>query len=124
MKGEYFAPVVKVIIFEDLAVFLGAKTWYRFLGMTSFAVEMKDNTPQFRQADTDYYFSSRHGLSESLYQVFERFENSLVGVKTVQVEMDLKRVFNSAQHAEPQRFELMIQNDGGLQIVPLEPLPE
>ena len=36
MEGQYFAPIVKVVIFDDFFVFLGAKTWYRFEGMTSF----------------------------------------------------------------------------------------
>ena len=49
MKGTYFAPIVKVVIFDDLLVFLGARTWYRFEGMTSFDENL-------RQQDTDFRF--------------------------------------------------------------------
>ena len=49
MEGQYFAPIVKVVIFDDFFVFLGAKTWYRFEGMTSF-------NQSLRQGNSDYRF--------------------------------------------------------------------
>ena len=39
MLGDYFAPVVKVVIFDEALVFLGSRTWYRFVGVTSFRLE-------------------------------------------------------------------------------------
>jgi len=113
MAGQYFAPVVKVVIFDDLFVFLGAKTWYRFDGMTSFALVKETDGDRFRQQNTDYYFPWPAGISETLWQVFEKNGNRIPGVKTVQVEMDLKRV----DAEEFATYGIMVQNDGGVQIV-------
>ena len=48
MDGAYFAPIVKVVIFDDLLVFLGARTWYRFEGMTSFDTNLRQGNKDFR----------------------------------------------------------------------------
>ena len=113
LAGSYFAPVVKVVIFDDLYVFFGAKTWYRFEGFTSFALQKTDAGQSFRQQDTDYYFPEPQGVSQRLWELFERNEGRIPGVRSVQVEMDLKKARELAT------FSLRLQNDGGLQIVEL-----
>lgn len=111
MEGTYFAPVVKVVVFDDYFVFLGAKTWYRFEGITSFDTERRESTTVLRQKDTDYYFPHPSGLPEALWSFYERRERLIPGIRTVQIEMDLKRA------RELSVYSLRIQNDGGLQIV-------
>lgn len=113
MSGTYFAPVVKVVIFDDYFVFLGAKTWYRFEGLTSFALKKGESGQSFRQQNTDYYFPKALGISERLWSFYEQNEGRIPGVRSVQVEMDLKKA------RELVTYSLRIQNDGGLQIVEL-----
>jgi hypothetical protein len=117
LKGSYFAPVVRVVIFDDYVVFLGAKTWYRFEGITSFEMERTDTGIEVRQLDRGYYFPSPSGLSTKLWDFYERFESRIPGVRSVQVEMDLKRVQDKPRGRELSVYSLRIQNDGGLQIV-------
>lgn len=116
MEGEYFAPIVKVVIFDDLLVFLGAKTWYRFQGMTSFKLVKEDSGYRLRQGSTDFYFPRGKGISESLWAFFERNERWIPGVKTVQVEIDLKRA--DGQPREFATYAIVVRNDGGVEIVP------
>ncbi len=104
MDGVYFAPIVKVVIFDDLLVFLGAKTWYRFEGMSSFDQNL-------RQGNTDYRFPRPPGITETLWALFERNDTRIPGVKTAQVEMTMKRAREFA------RYGIRVQNDGGVQIV-------
>jgi hypothetical protein len=104
MEGRYFAPIVKLVIFDDLYVFLGAKSWYRFVGMTSFDENL-------RQGNTDYRFPQPAGISESLWTFFENNESWIPGVKTAQIEMDMKRAKEFASYG------IRIQNDGGVEIV-------
>jgi hypothetical protein len=111
--GSYFAPVVKVVIFDDLYVFLGAKSWFRFEGLTSFAPQKTDQGQSFRQQDTDYRFPEPPGMPQRLWELFERFESRIPGVRSVQVEMDLKKARELAT------YSLRLQDDGGLQIVQL-----
>ena len=113
MDGEYFAPVVEVVIFEDYFVFLGSRTWYRFEGLTSFLAELQEGRRVFRQADTDYYLPRPRGISESLYLFLERNEDWLPGIKSVQVEIDAKRA------RELKSYSIRIQDDGGVQIIDL-----
>ena len=75
LTGQYFAPIVKVIIFDDLYVFLGTKTWYRLVGLTSFGLEKSKDGFRFRQSDTDYYYEQSEGIQEWVYEMFERYEN-------------------------------------------------
>ena len=105
MKGTYFAPIVKVVIFDDLLVFLGAKSWYRFEGLTSF----DDN---LRQQDTDYRFQGAPGMSDRVWSFFEANETRIPGVKTAQVEMTAKRAKDLSS------FDVRVQNDGGVEVVP------
>jgi hypothetical protein len=111
MQGSYFAPVVKVVIFDDYAVFLGAKTWYRFEGISSFEMEKTQAGTVLRQQDTDYYFRSPSGITDKLWNLYERYDARIPGVRTVQVEIDLKRA------RELSLYSLRVQNDGGLQIL-------
>jgi hypothetical protein len=117
LNGSYFAPVVKVVIFDDYAVFLGAKTWYRFEGITSFEIMRTDAGTEFRQQDTGYYFSSPPGITSKLWDLYERYDSRIPGVRTVQVDMDLKRVRDKPRGRELSVYSLRIQNDGGLQII-------
>lgn len=105
MKGSYFAPVVKVVIFNDLFVFMGARTWYRFEGMSSF----DDN---IRQQDTDYHFPQALGISEKIWRFFEDNETRIPGVKTAQIDLAMKRA------KEFVVYGVRVQNDGGVEIVP------
>jgi hypothetical protein len=104
MKGTSFSPIVKVVIFSDLLVFLGAHTWYRFEGMTSFDQNL-------RQQDTDFRFARPLGISERLWKLFEENETRIPGVKTAQIELIVKRAKEFAVYG------IMVQNDGGVQIV-------
>jgi hypothetical protein len=104
MNGTYFAPIVKVVIFSDLFVFMGARTWYRFEGVTSF-------NDAYRQQDTDFRFARPLGISEKLWSLFEANETRVPGVKAVQIEMTLKKAREFASYG------IMVQNDGGVQIV-------
>jgi hypothetical protein len=117
LNGSYFAPVVKVVIFDDYVVFLGAKTWYRFEGITSFEMERTDAGIEVRQQDTGYYFPSPSGIPAKLWDLYERYDSRIPGVRTVQVEMDLKRVQDKPRGRELSVYSLRIQNDGGLQII-------
>jgi hypothetical protein len=105
MKGTYFSPIVKVVIFDDFLVFLGAKTWYRFEGLTSFDANL-------RQQDTDYRLPRPAGIVEKVWAFFEQNEARIPGVKTAQIEMILKKAqaFGS--------YRVMVQNDGGVEVVP------
>ena len=105
MAGVYFAPIVKIVIFDDLLVFLGARSWYRFEGMTSFDMNL-------RQGSTDFRFPRPSGISERLWTLFEQNETRIPGVKTVQIEMPSKRAL------EFTTYGIMVQNDGGVEVVP------
>jgi hypothetical protein len=107
LEGQYFAPIVKVVIFDDFFVFLGAKTWYRFEGMTSF-------DRNIRQGKSDYRFPQPAGMSEKVWEFFEQNESRIPGVKTAQIELVMKRV----KPREFARYAIMVQNDGGVEIVP------
>jgi hypothetical protein len=107
MKGTYFAPVVKVVIFNDLYVLLGAKTWYRFEAMSSF-------DDKIRQQDTDYQLPQPLGISEKIWNLFEDNETRIPGVKTTQIDLALKKV----RPNEFTTYGIRIQNDGGVEIVP------
>jgi hypothetical protein len=104
MKGTYFSPIVKVVIFSDLLVFLGAHTWYRFDGMTSFDGNL-------RQQDTDFRFARPGGISERLWKVFEEYDTKIPGVKTAQIELIVKKAKEFATYG------VMVQNDGGVEVV-------
>jgi hypothetical protein len=104
MKGSSFSPIVRVVIFNDYLVFFGARTWYRFEGMTSF-------DDSLRQQDTDFRFARPPGISERLWKLFETYEAWIPGVKTAQTELAVKRA------RELSTYGIMVQNDGGVEIV-------
>jgi len=104
MKGTSFSPIVKVVIFNDLLVFMGARTWYRFEGMTSFDENL-------RQQDTDFRFTRPLGISEQLWKLFEEYEAKIPGVKTAQTELIVKKAKEFASYG------IMVQNDGGVEVV-------
>jgi hypothetical protein len=103
MNGVYFSPIVKVVIFNDLFVFLGARTWYRFEGMTSFDRNL-------RQGSSDYRFAQPPGISERLWSLFEQHDASIPGVKTAQIELVMKKAKEFAS------YSIRIRNDGGVLI--------
>lgn len=111
LDGDYFAPVVKVVIFDDLWVFLGAKTWYRFVGLT--AATMKDEMPSWTAAP--WRLAEPSGITAALWSWFEENEDRVPGVKTVQVDVNLKRVTARSLGS----WSIRVQNDGGVEVVPL-----
>lgn len=104
MKGTSFSPVVRVVIFSDTLVFLGARTWYRFEGLTSFDQNL-------RQQDTDFRLPRPPGVSERLWRLFEAHEAKIPGVKAVQTELIVKKAKEFATYG------IRVQNDGGVEVV-------
>jgi hypothetical protein len=104
-----FAPVVKVVIFDDLWVFLGARTWYRFVGLVSFTT--RSGMPV--QSATAWALAKATGISEALWTRFEEYEDRIPGVKTVQTELVLKKARSLGA------WSIRVQNDGGVEVVPL-----
>ena len=120
LDGEYFSPVVKIIIFEDAWVFLGSRTMYRFEGVISFRIEEREDGWRLKQGEKDYFFPRPKGISERLYRFFEKNEPHIPGVKSVQIEIDSKRVSETGlgrSSGELESFSVRVQNDGGVQIV-------
>ncbi len=113
MEGSYFAPVVKIVIFDDFWVFLGAKTWYRFSGIMSFRTVREGGKEVFRQGNTDFYFPAASGISDAVFAGFEKYERSVPGVKAAQVEVTMKLA------KELGSYSIRVQNDGGVEIIPL-----
>jgi len=113
LEGRYFAPVVKVVIFDDLFVFLGVKTWYRFMGMTSFRVPADSKTTELKQGQGGWWIRRPADLAETMYAWFESNDGRIPGVKTVQIGMDLKKA------RERGSYSIRVQNDGGVEIVSL-----
>ncbi len=111
LKGNYFAPIVKEIIFDDYFVFLGFKTWYRFVGITAFRFIEENGRRVLKQTDVGFYFKNPIGISESLYELFERHEDAIPGVKSVQIDITAKRA------RRLRSYSVRIQNDGGMDIV-------
>lgn len=116
LPGTYFAPVVKVVIFDDAFVFLGARSWYRFEALSSFVQERSGGVSSFRQQDQFVVLEEPSGISERLWQLLERYDGRIPGVKTTQVEMPLKKP-RAPRELTTYAYSLRIQNDGGLQIV-------
>jgi hypothetical protein len=110
LDGAQFAPVVKVVIFDDLWVFLGARTWYRFVGLVSFTTG-RDGLPV--QSTTGWTLDRPTGISESLWTWFEANEERIPGVKTAQTELVLKKARSLGT------WSIRVQNDGGVEVVPL-----
>jgi len=107
IQGRLLSPVVEVVIFDDLYLFLGAKTRYRFLGFTAFIKKRG----KYIQTDPGFYFNQPEGISGKLFRWYQEYEEWIPGIKSVQVDMDLKKV--KKQHL----YSLSIQADGGIQIL-------
>jgi hypothetical protein len=116
LDGDYFAPVVRVVIFDDYAVFLGAKTWYRFDGIKSYERVRTESGRDYQEQDS-YLFAPPPSITERLWDLLEIYGDRIPVIKSVQVEMDLKRVHDPGRGRELSVYSLRIQNDGGLQIV-------
>jgi hypothetical protein len=112
LKGTYFAPVVKVVIFNDAWVFLGARTWYRFVGIASY--DVREEMPQ--QAGEPWRLPQPTGISATLWSAFESFQGKIPGVRATQIDVVLKRA--DAAPGKPSRsFSVRVQNDGGVEVV-------
>jgi hypothetical protein len=109
LSGDYFAPVVRVVIFSDTWVFLGAHTWYRFAGIAPFT--MRDGMPV--SSGPAWRLPQPSGISESLWGLFEANEGRIPGVKAVQTDVIVKRA------QAPRAWSIRVQNDGGVEVVPL-----
>jgi hypothetical protein len=109
LDGDQFAPVIKVVIFDDLWVFLGARSWYRFVGLVSFTT--RGGMPA--QSATAWRLDRPTGIAEELWARFERYEDRIPGVKTVQTELVLKKARSLGS------WSIRVQNDGGVEVVPL-----
>lgn len=108
MEGEYFAPVVKVIIFDDLLVFLGSKTWYRFVGMSSYKKEKGNEI--LIQADR-VQLIEKTGISEGVYSFYEEYEKNIPGLKSPQIEVIQKKAKVLGI------YSIKVQNDGGVEVI-------
>ncbi len=108
MEGEYFAPVVRVIVFDDLLVFFGAKTWYRFVGMSSYAREPGNEIAVQKDIVA---FPHPNGISEALYAFFETNETIIPFIKTVQTDVIQKKA------RELSSYSIRVQNDGGVEVI-------
>ncbi|MBN1698473.1 MAG: hypothetical protein JW881_13240 [Spirochaetales bacterium] len=108
MEGSSFAPVVKVIIFDDLLVFLGAKTWYRFIGMSSYR---KVKSGEIAVQAGIHEFDRPDGISERLYSLFEAYEEVVPGLKSVQTDVIQKKAKESGL------YSVRVQNDGGVEVI-------
>lgn len=101
LPGERFGLIVYQIIFDDTAVFLGAKTRYAWLGITSFGTNFTQKAVRLFPAT-----SSRKELFESL----EKRELSLPFVRSVQADIATKLAIAG------KKYSVWIENDGGVTI--------
>jgi len=105
LQGERFGLIVYQVVFSDIAVFVGAKTQFAWLGMTSFGAEFDQKTVElFPDA------LSRKGIFENL----ERREISLPFVRSVQADISTKIALPGRSYA------VWIENDGGVTITALD----
>lgn len=101
LQGERFGVLVYQVIFNDLAVFLGAKTRYAWLGMTAF-------NRRFEQTDL-------HLFPDELKRraIFTRLENNelrLPFVRSVQADIAIKLA------REKRHYAVYVENDGGITV--------
>lgn len=107
MEGEYFAPIVKLIIFNDLLVFFGSKTAYKLIGFTSFV--LSNNSLPIQK--TLYKIERPNGLPEYIYKFVENNEKFIPGIKSAQIDISLKKVFSK------ENYRIFINNKGGIEII-------
>jgi hypothetical protein len=101
LPGERFGLIVYQVIFSDLAVFVGAKTQYAWIGMTSFGRDFEQKAVNLFP-DT----LSRRSIFESL----EHRELTLPFVRSVQADIPTKIALPRMSYA------VWIENDGGVTI--------
>ncbi len=115
LQGQYFAPVVELVMFDDILVFLGGRTLYRMVGISGFEAVREGAQVSYRQSDQGFRFPDPPGISARLYQLFERYGDRIPGVRSVQVDLDLKLARSL------RTYSLRLQSDGGVQVVEERP---
>ena len=110
IAGTHFTPVVKVVIFDDVLVVLGTRSWFRFEGIRGFTTRAADGSFAPQQVGDMHPVEASGGVAQWLWELAERNE-WFSGIKSAQIEVDLKRA------RALQTYRLLLQNDGGLQIV-------
>lgn len=101
LPGERFGLIVYQVVFDDTAVFFGAKTRFSWLAMTSFGTN-------FVQKKVHFF---PDGLSKkNLFESLEKREVSLPFVRSVQADIATKLAIQGKKYA------VWIENDGGVSI--------
>jgi len=108
MKGAYFAPVVKVVVFHDLLVFFGVKTWYRFIGIVTYDTE---NGSEILSETDKFELQTGKDISGKLFGFFEKSDKYIPGIKSVQREITQKKAI------ERRSYSIRVQNDGGVEVI-------
>jgi hypothetical protein len=111
MPGSLLGAEVKEIIFNDVFVFFGARTAYRFVGLKSARVPPGSEMTQEMRA---WELKRPAGISETLYRVVEDNPSLVPGVKTVQVQVTYVKVKPNAD------YSLRVQHDSGMEIMKAE----
>jgi len=111
MEGNYFAPNVHVIIFNDLLVFFGAKTWYRFVGLSSYDLA-KGQTIAVQKNIVEFPFAN--GISKAIFEFVENNEKYIPIIKTAQTEVIQKKA------SELKSYSIQIENDGGVEVAEIK----
>ncbi|MBN2440907.1 MAG: hypothetical protein JXJ04_06165 [Spirochaetales bacterium] len=111
MKGVYFAPVVKIIILDDLLVFFGGKTWYRFVGIITYPEEKESEI--LIPADK-FELPAPPGIPFGLYKFVETYEHYIPGIKSAQQEVVQKKAVKMTS------YSIKVQNDGGVIVEVME----
>lgn len=111
LKGDMFAVNIKVVILDDFLVFMGAKTLYRFTGISSYQEDKK--TEIDRQMEI-YPFEKPKGIPEFIYRFFVENESWLPGIKSVQAVTVKKKaeIF--------QGYSVRVQYDSAAEIVKID----
>jgi len=101
LKGERFGLIIYQVIFSDLAVFLGAKTRYAWLGVTGF-------DSSFQQKSLLLFPDSLN--KKALFEKIEKYELSIPFVESAQADISTKIAIKNTT------YEVFIENDGGTTI--------
>ena len=101
LKGTRFGLIVYQVIFSDMAVFVGAKTRYSWIGMTAF-------DSGFKQTDlkpfNDFF------QKKKIFELMEKKEVKLPFIKSIQAEIPNKIALQGST------YDVYIENDGGITI--------
>jgi hypothetical protein len=108
MPGTMLGVEMKEIIFDDLFVFFGVKTAYRFLGIKSATINAgSEMTQELRAVE----LPRPRGISEALYRLVEANTGIIPGVKTAQTQITYIRVKPGAV------YSIRVQHDSGTEIM-------